>query len=213
MGGRSVGVGGLFPIETKVSQLWNSLGDDAEDKYSDGWLKPTFGELNPELGFLAVLSWGPHKVERQLAVWKKVKAKYEEIGVPLHKMSSQQTEALVDCYPLKKGWQGKFLRGMALYLRNTGKSLDEVAGALREGGSGFARAVLQDIFGTTSTKVVDCYLRDILLLDAFPIDSRVRKVLAKYSIPPDPAAIVAVCNKMGIDVRILARATYSWDVE
>jgi hypothetical protein len=208
-----VGESGLFPIETKISHLWNSLSDDAEDKFSDDWLKPTFGELSPELGFLAVLTWGPHSVERQMAVWKKVKAKYDEIGVPLHKMSSQQTETLVGCYPLKKGWQGKFLRGMTLYLRNAGKSLDEVAGEMREGGAGFARAVLQDIFGTTSSKIVDCYLRDILRLDAFPVDSHVRKVLAKYGIPPDAGAIVAVCNKMGIDVRVLARATYSMDVQ
>jgi hypothetical protein len=204
---------GLFPIEEKLSQLWNSVPEDAEDKYSDEWLVPTFGKLDPETGFLAVLSWGPHKVARQMAVWTKVKAKHIEIGLPLHQYSSTQTEALAACYPLRQGWQGKFLRGMTLYLRNSGKSMKDVAEELKAGGGSFARAALQDIFGTTSTKIIDCYLRDILLVDAFPIDTRVRRILAKYGIPADPAAIVAVCNKMGIDVRILARATFDMEAK
>ena len=202
-----------FPIETKVKQLWDSVPEDAEDRFSDEWLVPDFGKLDAETGFLAVLSWGPHKVDRQKAVWAKVKAKHIEIGLPLHQYTSTQTEALAACYPLKQGWQGKFLRGMILYLRNSGKSMKDVAEELKAGGGFFARAALQDIYGTTSTKIIDCYLRDVLLLDAFPIDTRVRRTLAKYGIPADPAAIVAVCNKMGIDVRILARATYSMDTK
>lgn len=208
-----VGDSGLFPIEDKISQLWNSVPEDAEDKYGDDWLVHDYGKLDAETGFLAVLSWGPHKVDRQKAVWAKVKAKHIEIGLPLHQYSSANTEALAACYPLKAGWQGKFLRGMILFLRNSGKSMPDMADELKAGGGAFARAVLQDVFGTTSTKIIDCYLRDILVMDAFPIDSRVRKVLAKYGIPPDPNAIVAVCNKMGIDVRILARATVSMNVK
>ena len=194
-----------------MSQMWNSVPEDAEDKYGDEWLVPTFGKLDSETGFLAVLSLGPHKADRQLAVWQKVKAKHIEIGLPLHQYSSANTEALVSCYPRKQGWQGKFLRGMTLYLRNSKKSMGEVGTDLKSGGGAFARAVLQDIFGTTSTKIIDCYLRDILLMDAFPIDSKVRRVLAKYGIPADPAAIAAVCSKMGIDVRILSRAVSSMD--
>ncbi len=212
-GGIDIGEGGQFPIEEKVSQLWNSVPEDAEDKFSDEWLVPRFGKLSPDTGFLAVLSWGPHKVDRQMAVWGKVKAKYSELATPLHSLTSSQAEALVACYPLKQGWQGKFLRGMTLYLRNSGKSMNDVAADLKAGGSGFARAVLQDVFGTTSTKIIDCYLRDVLLMDAFPIDSKVRRVLQKYGIPADPAAIVAVCNKMGIDVRVLARAVSAMDAK
>jgi hypothetical protein len=208
-----VGDSGLFPIEEKISKLWNSVPEDAEDTFSDDWLKPLYGNLDPETGFLAILSWGPHKEDRRTAVWTKVKAKHIEIGLPLHQYSSAQTEALAACYPLKQGWQGKFLRGMVLFLRNSGKSIDQVAEELKAGGAGFARAVLQDVYGTTSTKIIDCYLRDILKLDAFPIDTHVRRVLSKYSIPADPYAIVAVCNKMGIDVRILARATVAMDLK
>ena len=206
-----MGDSGLFPIEEKISKLWNAVPEDAEDLYSDDWLKAEYGNLDAETGFLAILSWGPHKEERRKAVWAKVKAMHIEIGLPLHKYSSPQTEALAACYPLKQGWQGKFLRGMILYLRNSGQSMDQMAEALKAGGAGFARAVLQDIYGTTSTKIIDCYLRDILRLDSFPIDTHVRRVLSKYGIPADPYAIVAVCNKMGIDVRILARATFAMD--
>ena len=203
--------GDLYPIEDKISKLWNQVPEDAEDKYSDDYLQPAYGKLNAETGFLAVLSWGPHKEDRRKAVWDKVSAKYGALKTPLHSLSSTQTEELVNCYPLKQGWQGKFLRGMTLYLRNSGKTMEDMASELTAGGPGFARAVLQDVFGTTSTKVIDCYLRDILKLDAFPIDTHVRRVLSKYGIPADPNAIVAVCNKMGIDVRLLARATVAMD--
>src|SRR5690349_20452260 len=154
-GGRRVGDSGLYPIEDKISKLWNSVPEDAEDRYSDDYLKAEYGTLTPETGFLAVLSWGPHKADRRKAVWDKVAAKYGELKTPLHAMSSADTEALVNCYPLKQGWQGKFLRGMSLYLRNSGKTMDEMASELTAGGAGFARAVLQDVFGTTSTKVID----------------------------------------------------------
>jgi len=32
---------------------------------------------------------------------------------------------------------------------------------------------------SSTSKIIDCYLRDILLLDAFPVDTKVRKVLAR----------------------------------
>jgi len=195
-----------FPLEEKISQLWRSVPEDAEDKYADDWLKAEYGKLDDDRGFLAILTWGPHPAARRKAVWAKVNATYVELGTPLHKLSSDQREKLVSCFPLRKGWQGKFLRGMILHLGNSGLTMEEFAGKLKEAGPGVARAVLQDVFGTSSSKVIDCYLRDILLLDAFPIDTKVRKVLSKYSIPPDSYGIVAVCQRMDIPVRILARS-------
>ncbi len=195
-----------FPLEEKISQMWRAVPDDAEDKYADNWLEAEYGSLDADQGFLAILTWGPHPPARRKAVWAKVKTAYQEMGVPLHKLTSDQREKLVACYPLRKGWQGKFLRGMILHLGNSGLTLEEFAAKLKEAGPGVARAALQDVFGTSSSKVIDCYLRDILRLDAFPIDAKVRKVLARYNIPPDSYGIVAVCQRMEIPVRILARA-------
>ena len=195
-----------FPLEEKISQMWRSVPEDAEDKYADNWLEAEYGSLTADLGFLAILTWGPHPASRRRSVWDKVKSAYGEMGAPLHKLTSDQREKLVGCYPLRKGWQGKFLRGMILHLGNSGLSMDEFAGKLKEAGPGVARAALQDVFGTSSSKVIDSYLRDILLLDAFPIDAKVHRVLAKYNIPPDSYGIVAVCQRMEIPVRILARA-------
>lgn len=200
---------GGFPLEEKISHLWSSVPDDAEDKYADNWLEADFGKLDSETGFLCVLSWGPHAVEKQKAVWKRVKAAYDEVGKPLHKLSKEELEKLVGCYPLKRGWQGKFLRGMVLYLGNSGTSMEDFAARLKAAGAPAARAVLQDILDTSSTKIIDCYLRDILLLNAFPIDRRVAETLKKYHIRPDPYALVAMCEKMDIPPRIFARAVFS----
>jgi hypothetical protein len=197
-----------FPLEEKILQLWRSVPEDAEDKYADDWLEPSFGKLDAETGFLCVLAWGPHDVERQKAVWTKVKAAYEGVGKPLNKFSKEETERLAACYPLKKGWQGKFLRSMVLYLGNSGLPMKELAGKLKEAGAPAARAALQDILDTTSTKIIDCYLRDILLLNAFPVDRRVAETLKKYNIRPDPYAVLAMCEKMDIPPRIFARAVY-----
>lgn len=202
-----------FPLEEKISQLWRSVPDDAEDVYSDRWLEKEYGALTAETGLLAVVSWGPHRKEKRMATWNKVLATYKGIGKPLHKLTSEERDRVVSCYPLKKGWQGKFLRALLLYLGNSGTSMDDLAAKLKEAGPAVARAALQDILDTSSSKIIDCYLRDVLILDAFPIDSHVRRVLKKYSIPADPSALVAVCQRMEIPVRILARATFAMDAK
>lgn len=88
-------------------------------------------------------------------------------------------------------------------------SLTDLESRLKAEDAFVARAVLQDLLETSQTKVIDGYMRDILHLDAFPVDSRVKKVLANFSIPPDPWALVAVCRKLNIPVRVFARAVYA----
>ncbi len=65
-----------------------------------------------------------------------------------------------------------------------------------------------DIFQTSETKIVECYMRDYLKIDAFPIDRWVGRVLDKYGIPENSHLVVQCCNYLGIPIRPFARAVY-----
>jgi hypothetical protein len=67
---------------------------------------------------------------------------------------------------------------------------------------------LQGIVDTSSDKIVNCWIRDVLRIDAFPIDTRVRNVLKKYDLPEDSSIIMDWCKSHGISSRIFARAIY-----
>jgi hypothetical protein len=203
---------GSFPLEEKVSQLWQSLPGDPENDYPDEALVREFGILSPDQGFLLVVCWGPQRPARQKEIWLKVRTKFESFDAELHKLDAKQLEAVVGCYPFgrgKNGWQGKFVRNAHRFLRVNALSMSDLQGRLKSEDPFVARAILQDLFETSQTKIIDCYMRDILHLDAFPIDSRVKKVLANFSIPADPWALVAVCRKLNIPVRVFARAVYA----
>jgi hypothetical protein len=92
-------------------------------------------------------------------------------------------------------------------------SVEQLETALKMEDAFVARAILLDILEAKAGKIVDCYLREVLLVDAFPIDRHVERVLAKYSIPADPVAIVAICRKLNIPVRVLARATFEFGLK
>lgn len=202
-----------FSLEEKIGALWRALPGEPDEKYSDTWLEGDREGLSADERFLWVLSWGPRASAQNSRVFAAVKEAYRAGGKPLHQMSAKELEKIVHCYPLRKGprgWQGRYLRNLSLHLRNRGLSLERLESALKMEDPFVARAILLDILEAKAGKIVDCYLREVLLLDAFPIDRHVARVLAKYSIPADPVAIVAVCRKLNIPVRVLARASYEF---
>lgn len=81
---------------------------------------------------------------------------------------------------------------------------------LRKMGYSDARTKLQEIVGTESEKIVDCWLRDVVRLDAFPIDSRIKTLLRKYKIPVDGDFIIECCKENNIPVREFNRALYDY---
>jgi len=202
-----------FSIEEKIAQLWRALPGEPDEKYSDAWLDADREGLSADERFLWILSWGPRAPAQNSRVFAAVKQAYREAGKPLHQMSSKEVEKIAHCYPLRKGprgWQGRYLRNLSLHLRNRGLSVEQLETALKMEDPFVARAVLLDILEAKAGKIVDCYLREVLLVDAFPIDRHVERVLAKYNIPADPVAIVAICRKLNIPVRVLARATFEF---
>jgi hypothetical protein len=205
-----------FGIEEKVGELWRAIPGEPDETYSDAWLDADRAGLTADERFLWVLSWGPRAPAQNGRVWAQAKDTYRGGGKQLHEMSSKELEKLVACYPLskgKRGWQARYLRNLYLHLRNRGLSMEKLEAALKEQDPFVARAVLLDVLEARAGKIVDCYLREVLLLDSFPIDRRVERVLAKYNIPPDPVAITAVCRKLNIPVRVLARATYDFPLK
>jgi hypothetical protein len=203
---------GVFPLEEKVSQLWQSLPGDPENDYPDEALQRQYGVITADLGFLLALTWGPQQPKRQKEIWVKAREKFEGFKTEYHKLDTKQLDALAGCYPFgrgRNGWQGRHLRNAHRFLRVNGLSMADLAARLKAEEPPVARAVLQDLLESSNAKVIDSYLRDILWLDAFPIDARITRVLGKYSIPPDPSAIVAICRKLRIPVRPFARAVGS----
>jgi hypothetical protein len=76
------------------------------------------------------------------------------------------------------------------YLAKNSLSAQTFAEVLRTMGYENARNKLQGIMETDGEKIVDCWLRDIARLDAFPIDTRIRGLLRKYGIPEDSNFII-----------------------
>lgn len=198
-----------FPLEDKVSQLWQSLPGDPENDHPDDALGREYGALSPDQAFLLAVSWGPQRPARQKAIYQKVRARFDSYGNEFQKLDPKQLDALVACYPFGKGrngWQGRFVRNAHRFLRVHGTSLGDLQTKLKGEDPLVARAVVQDLLETSQTRIIDFYLRDVLLMDAFPVDAHVKKVLSNFLIPADPWALVVVSRKLNIPVRAFSRA-------
>lgn len=113
-------------------------------------------------------------------------------------------------YPLS--WQNEWFHHLVQYVKDRGLTAEGLASQLRERDFSSAREELQRIVKPKSdrTKIIDCWIRDVLRVDSFPIDERVHEVPGAWNIEPDPLAIVDCCRKLDIaDIRPFARAVYS----
>ena len=156
--------------------------------------------------FLWVLCWAGWREERQEDVWVQVRKIYLMIGKHLNELKPHEIKKICDAYPL--GWQKKWADELILYLELHNLTSSNFVKNLRQMGYENARLKLQKIVNTDAEKIVDCWLRDIVKLDAFPIDSRIRKLLRIYRVPDDSNFIINCCNKNNIPIRPLARAIY-----
>jgi hypothetical protein len=98
---------------------------------------------------------------------------------------------------------------MVAYLRRNHTSLTDLVQRMVESGPRLALAEIQLAMGTRATKIGACFLRDCANLDVFPIDRRVKDVLAMYEIPQYSWAIGSACENLHIPTRVFARAVYS----
>ncbi|MCW3999896.1 MAG: hypothetical protein NWE93_06630 [Candidatus Bathyarchaeota archaeon] len=173
------------------------------DEYTDKeWCS---GYSNDEY-FLYVLCWAGWRESRQLAVWKEVKQLYDSMGKVLCSYESNEIVRLETVYPLP--WQKKWLNKLVAYLTKNSLSTEAFVEQLKISGYENSRNLLQGIVETEAEKIVDCWIRDIVRLDAFPIDVRIRHLFNQYNVPVDSNFIIDCCKKNGIPVRPLARALY-----
>jgi hypothetical protein len=156
--------------------------------------------------FLWVLCWAGWREKRQEDVWAQVRNIYAKIGKKLNELKPNEIKKICDAYPL--GWQKKWANELINYLESKNLTSSDFIDGLRQLGYENARLKLQKIVKTDAEKIVDCWLRDIVKLDAFPIDSRIRKLLKTYGVPDDSNFIINCCNKNNIPIRPLARAIY-----
>jgi hypothetical protein len=155
---------------------------------------------------LTILCWGPWIPQSQEALIEKVMERFSSMGTSLDLYSPGQLTRLVAEYRFK--WQKAACRAIVRYLKQRNIRLAAFRGELRRLPPLVARGELQIAVGMKSAKIVDCLMRDWLLLDAFPIDSRIAEILKVYEIPSLPTTIVAVCTRLDIPVRVFARAAY-----
>jgi hypothetical protein len=159
--------------------------------------------------FLYILCWAGWLPERQEKVWKEVRDRFNKLGKQLNAFRPSDVEKLGESYPLP--WQKKWLRRLIDFLVVNSLTAQGFSVLLRKAGYERARKKLQEIVGTEAEKIVNCWLRDIVKIDAFPIDTRIRNLLKKYGIPVDSHFIIKCCEQNNIPIRPFARALYEND--
>lgn len=187
-----------------VLRLLNDLNVNLDDYNDENWCENyTVNEY-----FLYILCWAHWSPKRQENVWKEVRDRFNKLGKQLHAFQPVDVKKLCRSYPLP--WQKKWLKRFVDFLAENSLTAQKFTGLLREMGYENARRKLQEIVGTDAEKIVDCWLRDIVKLDAFPIDTRIKSILREYKIPVDSEIIIECCKKNNVPIRPFARALYEY---
>jgi hypothetical protein len=185
-------------------RLSNDLKSRADlEKYSDeNWCE----NYTADEYFLYILCWAGWRIERQKKVWQDVRNRFGTFSKELRAFQPIDVQELGRAYPLP--WQKVWLQRLVDYLVKNSLSAQMFVGILKTMGYENARDKLQGIMETDCEKIVDCWLRDIVRLDAFPIDTRIRGLLRKYGMPEDSNFIIQCCRRNNIPVKSFARALY-----
>jgi len=168
-----------------------------------------------ELAFLFILCWGNYNENGQLSQWSKVKENFLKSHKPLHQLTDKQIERLGYFLSIAKNkrrqWPVNFLKNLVRHLRSRSLTFDEFCDILKAEGAESPQHAIVDLMNacdTSSSKIVECFLRDCLKIDCFPIDLRIRRVLQSYHIPDDSRKLVECCRQLNINPRIFNRAIF-----
>ncbi len=201
-------------VDQKILELAkDALAEDPE-QFSDREWGSEWADYSPEEEFLFVQSWGPWPWKARRKHWEELREQYRNLHAPLGQLSEAQLTRLNKVLRFgrsragKLGWQASNIRNFNSFLARGDTTVGEFREALRRAGPHVSRAALQSILKTSSTKIIDCYLRDFVRVDSFPIDTRVQRVLDAYGIAGDSWSMVEICRRNGVDPRTLARAVY-----
>jgi len=152
-----------------------------------------------DTALLTVVAWGPWSVQRQEKVAKQ--AILKAAGKKIHELPPD-----IKLYPLR--FQNQIINRMTRYLRNKGISLEELCSRLRKHSADAVRRFLLAVVGLRRSKVIECFIRDYLHLDSFPLDRWAIRTLKKFGLPTDERKIVRLCKEAKINPRELNRQIY-----
>jgi hypothetical protein len=185
-------------------RLSNDLKSSVDlKKYSDrNWCE----NYTADEYFLYILCWAGWRPKRQEKIWQDVRSRFNALGKELCNLQPIDLKKLAEAYPLP--WQKMWLQKLVGYLVKNSLGAQAFVEMLRTIGYRNAQNRLHGIMKTDSEKIVNCWLRDIVRLDAFPIDTRIRALLRKYGIPEDSSFVIQCCKRTNIPVRAVARALY-----
>jgi len=167
--------------------------------------------------FLHFLTWGPWGEDERMC--KRSRMELRRLGYRLGRISDRSVRSLIRVwggqatrYPRYSEGAGKWLLGLNRYLRMADQSMRSFESRIRRLGWVRGRNELRricDVWSFREGKALDCWLRDRLRVNSFPIDIRVREVLAKYKLEEQPSDLVRLAKALGQNPRVIARAANS----
>jgi hypothetical protein len=98
------------------------------------------------------------------------------------------------------------------HLRSKGLTFDAFCDNLKIEGDESPQHAMIDLMNAcnaSSSKIVECFLRDCIKIDCFPIDLRIKRILKSYHIPEDSRKIVECCRELNINPRFFNRAIFT----
>lgn len=189
---------------SRIGKLWKDTrriaGRRMRNYTDDQWCE----SYRPDKYFAFVLSWGPISEKGRRTLWNRTK---RALGKKtLNKVDPRRV-------PFGLDWQNRFFRKLVRYLKSHRMTGEDLVEHLRKldalsPGDRNAKSLLMSIVQSKSDKIVECWLRDVVLIDAFPIDMWVRSVLKRYRIPDNSDLIVEASRSLEIPVRDFARAVF-----
>ena len=195
-----------------IMRLWKDLNKKFDKRpYTDAeWLKDEewFGKAvvpTWDHKFLMSISWIHRPAGTQLKIYHAVKEVFDGYKKGIHQLTDGEIKKL----PYHVDFQWKFLKNLRDYLKDSNQTFSQYVEKLKKLSPLSIRRLLQDVLQTSSSKLIEIFMRDYLVTQAFPIDFHVAGVLKKYRIPVDSELIIAYSQMLGICPRVLNRMTYA----
>lgn len=186
------------------------LGNQCNDEVWISSIKKDYNlndnEWTPDCFFLITTSWGPWVISRQMDVWSRMKHTFPGV-----KDDIRNADENFNGFPF--GWQNNRVIAISKYLKQTSKSFRDIIEQFKSLNAVESRDCLAEISGATQNKkTISCFIRDFLLKNTFPIDTRVSEMLSCLGLPSDEDQIIKLCEMDNVNSRILDRMLYTqWD--
>lgn len=189
--------------------------------YSDQRYVEYTDHRNADEWFLHFLTWGPWGDDERMCT--RSREELRRLSAPLGRRDDQLVRRLVRVwggqakrYPSYSKGATKWLLGVHRHLRESEEGMRAFEARIRRRGWIRGREELRAICEVRTReegKALDCWLRDRVRVDSFPIDTQVRKLLDNRELPHDPVRLVRLVRAMGRRPRVIARAANSLSSE